>query len=91
MVRKVGSKGQVVIEKALRDRLGIGPGWMVFQTVVGDRLELRFFPPEHNRSLRGILAPYTNVSIPPEEWHEAKEKALADAFNDEYRDSYDAK
>jgi AbrB family looped-hinge helix DNA binding protein len=78
---KVGTKGQVVIDKRLRDRLGIGPGWLVVQTVVDGHIEMRFFAPEHNESLYGTLAPYTNVSISPEDWHEAKERAWAEAVD----------
>jgi AbrB family looped-hinge helix DNA binding protein len=88
---KVGTKGQVVIDKRLRDKLGIGPGWIVLQRLVDDHVEFRFLPPEPKDSLYGILAPYTNISISPEEWHEAKEKALADAFAEELGTSYDAR
>ena len=43
----VGPKGQVVVEKEIRDRLGIAPGWRALQSLVGDHVETRFFPPEH--------------------------------------------
>ena len=56
MEHLVGQKGQVVIAKEIRDRLGIGPGWRAFQRVVGDHVELSFLPPRHARSLRGVLA-----------------------------------
>ncbi len=49
----VGQKGQVVIEKALRDALGIEPGYIAVQRIVDDHVELFFYPPEHNRSLKG--------------------------------------
>ncbi|MCI0810516.1 MAG: AbrB/MazE/SpoVT family DNA-binding domain-containing protein [Chloroflexi bacterium] len=72
----VGQKGQVVISKEIRDRLGVEPGWMAVQSVVDGHLEIHFFPPEHNRSLLGSLAPYTDVVVQPgEEWRKAKEKA----------------
>lgn len=74
-MHKVGTKGQVVIEKRLRDKLGIGPGWIAVQRVVGDHLEIDFLPPEHDDTLTGILAPYINMEISAEEWHAAKEKA----------------
>ena len=75
-MHKVGAKGQVVIEKEIRDQLGIEPGWLALQRVVDGHLEIRFLPPEHDESLRGILAPYTNVSIAPgEEWDRAREQA----------------
>ena len=75
MTNVVGKKGQVVISKEIRDKLGVEPGWMAVQSVVNGHLEIHFFPPEHNRSLLGCLAPYTNVVVRDDEWHEAKEKA----------------
>jgi len=56
-----------VIEKELRDQLGIGPGWTTIQEVVDDHLEVRFIPPPHRRSLFGVLAPYTAQRFPTEE------------------------
>ena len=56
MGNRVGPKGQVVISKLTRDRLGIGPGWEALERVVGDRVELHFVPPPHRRSLKGSLA-----------------------------------
>ncbi len=56
MEHLVGQKGQVVIAKEIRDRLGIGPGWRAIQRIVGDHVELSFVPPRHSRSLRGALA-----------------------------------
>ena len=35
-MHKVGSKGQVVIAKEIRDELGIQPGWLALQRVVDD-------------------------------------------------------
>ncbi len=51
----VGQKGQIVIEKQIRDRLGIEPGWRTIQTLVDDHIEVRLLPPLHDRSLRGCL------------------------------------
>jgi len=79
MSHVVGTKGQVVIAKEIRDRLGIEAGWMVLQRVVGDHVELRFLPPEHNESLLGSLASYTSVNVSPHEWHEAREIAWHEA------------
>lgn len=76
MANKVGGKGQVVIDKAIRDQLGIGPGWLTYQRIVDHHVEIYFVTPEHNRSLAGSLAPYTNVYIPlGPEWNKAKERA----------------
>ena len=51
----VGSKGQVTIEKDIRDRLGVAKGWRAVQRLEGDMVILQFRPPRHNRSLAGIL------------------------------------
>ena len=77
MGTKVGPKGQVVIEKEIRDKLGIGPGWLAIQREGDGRVEITFIPPSHNRSLKGILAPYIKGSIAPtpEAWAEAREQA----------------
>ncbi len=71
----VGTKGQVVIDKEIRDALGIAPGWIASQRLAGDRVEIRFFPPEHNRSLLGILSKYVKRPVPQEDWNEVREKA----------------
>ncbi len=60
----VGTKYQVVIEREARQKLGIQPGWVAVQTVVGDHLELRFLPPEHDRSLAGSLSGYAKGTVP---------------------------
>jgi bifunctional DNA-binding transcriptional regulator/antitoxin component of YhaV-PrlF toxin-antitoxin module len=52
----VGERGQVTIDKQIRDELGIGPGWRAVQRLVGQRVEITFVPPRHRRSLRGVLA-----------------------------------
>jgi AbrB family looped-hinge helix DNA binding protein len=54
----VGPKGQVVIEKAIRDKLGIQPGSEAIQRIVGDHVELRFLRPRHKRSLFGAARPF---------------------------------
>lgn len=66
MSYKVGPKGQVVIAKEIRDRLGVPPGWVAAQEVVDDHVELYFLPPEHNRSLAGMLKPYPRRSLSTE-------------------------
>jgi AbrB family looped-hinge helix DNA binding protein len=76
----VGPKGQVVISKEIRDRLGIRPGWLALQRVVDDHVEVYFIPPEHHRSLKGTLADYVKVSVAPgEKWNRARERAWKEA------------
>lgn len=83
MANLVGEKGQIVIEKPIRDALGVQPGSVAVQTLVGDHVEIRFQPPEHKRSLRGILARFVTRSLPVEEWEQARERAWAKAVAEE--------
>lgn len=64
---RVGSKGQVVIDKEIRDTLDIQPGWIAIQLLVDNYVEIRFCPPEHTESLLGALAPYSDVRLPDQE------------------------
>ena len=80
MATKVGTKGQVVIYKEIRDRLGVQPGWLALQRVVDDHVEIYFVMPEHTRSLMGSLAKYTKVQVAPgAEWDKAREFAWTEA------------
>ena len=79
-VRKVGTKGQVVIDKAIRDDLGIEPGFVAVQRRVGDHVEIRFYPAEHERSLRGLLADAVTRPVDPEDdWSELRRRGWAAA------------
>ncbi len=77
MSSTVGTKGQVVIKKSIRDALGIGPGFLAVQALKGDHLEIRFFPPAHERSLKGVLAQATTRSVSRDEWTSACQEAWA--------------
>ena len=76
MAHVVGTKGQVVIAKEIRDQLGVEPGWLALQRLVGDHVEVYFLPPEHRNSLKGSLAEYVNAHIAPgHDWDEARNTA----------------
>jgi len=83
MTNIVGAKGQVVIAKEIRDRLGITKGWLALQRLVDDHVEVYFLPPEHRRSLKGSLAKYVKVhENPTVEWNRAREYAWSEAARD---------
>lgn len=83
MSHLVGTKGQVVIEKEIRDQLGVQPGWIAVQKLVQDHVEISFIPPEHTRSLKGSLAAYTRIRVgEDEEWERARAKAWRAAARD---------
>ena len=86
MTQRIGPEGQITISQEIRDQLGIGPGWEVVQQVVDGHVELYFSSPEQNGSLKGVLAKYTDVVIPEDQWHEAREKAWEEAMRDKYGD-----
>ena len=84
MGHKVGTKGQVVIEKAIRDKLGIQPGSVAVQRVVDDHVELHFRRPGHKRSLFGAARPFIKRWPTPEELEDT-ESAWAEAAAEEDR------
>lgn len=63
----VGSKGQVVIEKSIRNRLGIEQGTHTIQKVVDDHVEIYFLPNRGKGSLQGILAHHIKAKYSTEE------------------------
>lgn len=83
MPTTVGTKGQVVIEKHIRDRLGVKPGTIAVQVLVGDRVEIRFVPPVHARSLFGALAQHVKRDISDREWAKVKRRAWEQAAKDQ--------
>jgi AbrB family looped-hinge helix DNA binding protein len=54
MTHRVGTKGQVVIPKAIRDALGIEPGDEVVFEISGHGVMIE--SAQRRRSLRGLLA-----------------------------------
>jgi bifunctional DNA-binding transcriptional regulator/antitoxin component of YhaV-PrlF toxin-antitoxin module len=76
MANVVGQKGQVVIEKEIRDRLGVEPGWIALQRLTGNHIEVYFIPPGDTKSLKGSLAGHVRTSIPAgKAWQNAIDKA----------------
>jgi len=87
MASTVGARGQITIDKELRDELGIQPGWKAVQRRVGDRIELRFLPPRHQRSLRGVLADPEGPSFPTDSaLKDSAESAWVEVYLEQQRD-----
>jgi bifunctional DNA-binding transcriptional regulator/antitoxin component of YhaV-PrlF toxin-antitoxin module len=84
MAYQVGTKGQVVIAKKLRDQLGIKPGWLATQVVVDDHVEIYFAPPRHRRSLKGSLREYAARAADhvDQDWSEVRAAAWTSAARD---------
>lgn len=82
----VGAKGQIVIDKSLRDRLGVGPGWQTSQSVEDGQLIVKFLPPTHRDSLAGCLQSHIRPGTLPATTEDINrivaEAAVADWNND---------
>jgi AbrB family looped-hinge helix DNA binding protein len=81
---KVGTKGQIVIEKAIREELGIQPWSVAVQRVVDGRLEISFKPARHRRSLAGAARPFI-ARWPDADDANAWDEAIADGIAEETR------
>lgn len=55
MSSQVSERGQITIDRMIRDQLGIRPGMIAYQRAVGGRLEVIFLPAPHRESLYGVL------------------------------------
>ncbi len=76
MAYLVGPKGEIVIEKEIRDWLGVEPGWIALQRLVDDHLEIYLLPPQRRKSLKGSLAEHVKVHAgPDEDWDRVREDA----------------
>ena len=86
MANRVGTKGQLVIEKDIRDQLGIQPGWTAVQRIVDGHVEIHFIARPHRRSLLGALAGYAAnaPAMSHEEWQEARSRAWAAAWGEKH-------
>jgi len=80
MVSQVSERGQITIERSIRDQLGIEAGMVAYQSVVNGRLEVVFLPAPHRESLYGVLRVDTKASAPKSraEIGEAVREAVAD-------------
>ncbi|ABK18254.1 transcriptional regulator, AbrB family [Syntrophobacter fumaroxidans MPOB] len=61
-VVKTSSKGQIVIPKELREKLGIGAGRKLLLRLVGNHMEIVPLPDEPVKALRGILKAETSLA-----------------------------
>ena len=75
----VGDRGQITIEKAVRDTLGIRARDIAVQRVENGRLVVTFLRPaeSHRRSLAGVLGPPPRRPPADETWETAVEDEIA--------------
>ena len=55
MASRVGERGQITLEKAIREEMGIYAGDEAVQHIEGGHLVIEFVPGRHRRSLAGSL------------------------------------
>ena len=86
MATKVGTKGQVVIDRRIREQLGIRPGMLAVQIPVDGHVEMYFLPAPHNESLAGAARPFIK-RFPTAEELEHLEDAWAEEAARRYRET----
>lgn len=77
MSSRVGERGQITVEKAIREELAVYAGDQAVQWVEGGRLVVEFVPAPHRRSLAGALASKVTRRPADEEWAAVREAARA--------------
>lgn len=75
MASRVGERGQVTIEKAIREELGVYAGDQAVQRVEDGRVIIEFVPAEHRRSLAGSLGEKVRRWPPDERWPTLRDAA----------------
>jgi AbrB family looped-hinge helix DNA binding protein len=68
MSSRVGERGQITIEKAIREDLGIYAGDETIQRVEDGRIVIEVVPGRHRRSLAGSLRTKVTRTPADEEW-----------------------
>jgi AbrB family looped-hinge helix DNA binding protein len=75
MSSRVGERGQITLEKAIREELGIYAGDEAVQRIEDGRIVIEVVPGRHDRSLAGSLGPKTGRTPPDESWATLREQA----------------
>ena len=75
MASTVGERGQVTIEKAIREELGVYAGDQAVQRVEDGRVVIEFVPAPHGRSLAGALRDRVARRPEDEAWSSLRDSA----------------
>jgi len=73
MASRVGERGQITIEKCIREELGVYSGDQAIQRVEDGRVIVEFVPGPHRRSLAGVLAGKVTKRPQDESWDALRE------------------
>jgi AbrB family looped-hinge helix DNA binding protein len=82
MPSRVGERGQITIEKAIREELGIDAGDEAVQRVEDGRIVIEVVPGRHRRSLAGSLKASVNRRPRDESWEVLRRAAWETADPD---------
>ena len=77
MTSRVGERGQITIEKAIREELAIYAGDETVQRVEDGRIVIEVVPGRHRRSLAGSLGRKAGRVPPDESWEALRAAAWA--------------
>ena len=77
MTSRVGDRGQITIEKAIREELAISAGDETIQRIEDGRIVIEVVPGRHRRSLAGSLRSKTTRQPEDETWSALREAAWA--------------
>jgi len=75
MTSRVGERGQITIEKAIREELAIYAGDETVQRVEAGRVVIEVIPGRHRRSLAGTLRDKTGRTPADESWEALRDAA----------------
>jgi AbrB family looped-hinge helix DNA binding protein len=84
MSSRVGERGQITIEKAIREELGIYAGDQAVQRIEDGRIVVEVVPGRHRRSLAGSLKAKVTRRPEDDSW-EALRKAAWDTADPDRR------
>jgi AbrB family looped-hinge helix DNA binding protein len=85
MTSRVGERGQITIEKAIRDELGIYAGDETVQRVEDGRIVIEVVPGRHRRSLAGSLKGKVARRPNDESWEALRRAAWETADPDRHQ------
>ena len=75
MASSVGERGQITIEKAIREELGVYTGDLAVQRVEDGKVVIEFVPAPHRRSLKGILREKARPVADDSDWQAVRDYA----------------
>ena len=75
MASRVGERGQITIERAIREELGVYAGDQAVQRVEDGRVVIEFVPAPHRRSLAGSLGDKVTRKPDDDRWSSLRDAA----------------